>query len=78
MPELKRQTAYKVKIGDLIRGNPILEGEKLSFVELGDKRLVRVNVIGNNHYDFIYLTILNFEDGDSSQNLKVWVSSPWM
>ncbi len=22
--------------------------------------------------------ILNFEDGDSSQNLKVWVSSPWM
>jgi len=21
---------------------------------------------------------LNFEDGDSSQNLKVWVSSPWM
>jgi len=24
------------------------------------------------------LEILNFEDGDSSQNLKVWVSSPWM
>lgn len=48
MPEtLKRQTAYKVKIGDLIRGNPILNGEKLSFVELGDKRLVRVNIIGN-------------------------------
>ena len=22
--------------------------------------------------------ILNFEDGDSSQNLKVWVPSPWM
>ncbi len=47
MADLKRQTAYKVKIGDLIRGNPIMEGEKLSFVELGDKRLVRVNVIGN-------------------------------
>ncbi|MEK6884846.1 MAG: OB-fold nucleic acid binding domain-containing protein [Nanoarchaeota archaeon] len=45
--EFKRQTAYKVKIGDLIRGNPILNGEKLSFVELGDKRLVRINVIGN-------------------------------
>jgi hypothetical protein len=24
------------------------------------------------------LTELNFEDGDSSPNLKVWVSSPWM
>jgi len=24
------------------------------------------------------LTELNLEDGDSAQNLKVWVSSPWM
>ena len=50
MPELKRQTAYKLKIGDLIRGNPILDESnqgKLNFVELGDKRLVRVNIIGN-------------------------------
>ena len=28
--------------------------------------------------DSNHLEILNFEDGDSSQNLKVWVSSPWM
>ncbi|MFH1311371.1 MAG: hypothetical protein ABIH65_03115 [Nanoarchaeota archaeon] len=28
--------------------------------------------------DSIHLEILNFEDGDSSQNLKDWVSSPWM
>ena len=28
--------------------------------------------------DTSQLEILNFEDGDSSQNLKVWVSSPWM
>jgi len=28
--------------------------------------------------DTNHLEILNFEDGDSSQNLKVWVSSPWM
>ena len=28
--------------------------------------------------DFSHSGILNFEDGDSSQNLKVWVSSPWM
>ena len=46
--QFKRQSAYKVKIGDLIRGNPILDNSnKLSFVELGDKRLIRINVIGN-------------------------------
>ena len=28
--------------------------------------------------DSTQLEILNLEDGDSSQNLKVWVSSPWM
>ena len=28
--------------------------------------------------DSSHSEILNFEDGDSSQNLKVWVSSPWM
>lgn len=28
--------------------------------------------------DSNHVTELNFEDGDSSQNLKVWVSSPWM
>ena len=28
--------------------------------------------------DFSHSGILNFEDGDSSQNLKVWVSSPEM
>ena len=27
---------------------------------------------------FSQLKKLNFEDGDSSQNLKVWVPSPWM
>ena len=28
--------------------------------------------------DTNHLEILNFEDGDSSPNLKIWVSSPWM
>ena len=31
------------------------------------------------HYSEDYELIeLNFEDGNSSPNLKVWVSSPWM
>ena len=38
MAEYKRPIAYKLKIGDLIRGSPIIENEKLIFIELGDKK----------------------------------------
>lgn len=53
MPEIrKRETAYKLRIGDLLRGNQIFEqsenlNPRLQFIELGDKRIVRVNIIGN-------------------------------
>ncbi len=41
-------------------------------------RLSTSKVVSYNQLDFTCLTELNFEDGNSSQNLKVWVSSPWM
>jgi len=53
MPELrKRETAYKLKIGDLLKANQIFEDSeslnpKLRFIELGDKRIARVNIIAN-------------------------------
>jgi len=65
MPEIrKRETAYKLKIGDLLNGTPIVEDipqenadpnqtisagtkERFRFLELGDKKIVRVNVIAN-------------------------------
>ena len=60
----KRETAHKLKIGDLLNGTPIVEdivqespaeGETLSqttkerfrFLEIGEKKIVRVNVIAN-------------------------------
>lgn len=48
----KRETAYKLRIGDLLRGNIIFQesedlNKRLRFLELGDKKIVRVNVIGN-------------------------------
>jgi len=60
----KRETAYKLRIGDLIRGTPVVEDiaqevsdpnqtisqgtkERFRFLELGDKRIVRVNIIAN-------------------------------
>lgn len=58
MPELrKRETAYKVLIGDIQKGTPIIEESKNSenefskerfrFLELGEKQIVRVNIIAN-------------------------------
>jgi len=48
MPEqFKRHIAYKLRISDILVGKPILDEERFSFLELGDKRIVRVNVVGN-------------------------------
>ncbi len=48
----KRETAYKLRIGDLLRANQIFEeseslNKKLKFVELGNKTILRVNIIAN-------------------------------
>jgi len=45
--QLKRNTAYKLRIGDLSRGKEIIENEKLSCIELDGKRIVRINIIAN-------------------------------
>ena len=53
MPEIKkREIAFKLRIGDLIRGHQVFEqnenpNKKLLFVELGIKKIVRVNIIAN-------------------------------
>jgi RPA family protein len=54
MPEefRKRETAYKVKIGDLLRANQVFEqsealNKRLQFVELGDRKILRINLIAN-------------------------------
>lgn len=62
----KRETAYKLRIGDLLSGTPIVEDipqeaapdptqamssgatkERFRFLELGDRKIVRVNIIAN-------------------------------
>lgn len=53
MPDqFKRETAYKLRIGDLLRANQIFEqaeasNPRLNFAELGDKKIRRVNIIAN-------------------------------
>jgi RPA family protein len=80
MPEeqqFKRNIAYKFRIGDLLFGKPIMNGERFSFLELGNKKIVRVNLIGNivdkyesgNERKYISLTL---DDGSGQIRLKVF------
>lgn len=43
----KRNIAYKYRIGALMEGNPVMEGEKLKHVEVNGQEVVRVNLIAN-------------------------------
>ncbi|MBU0894172.1 MAG: OB-fold nucleic acid binding domain-containing protein [Nanoarchaeota archaeon] len=75
--QYKRHIAYKLRIGDILIGKPILDGERFSFVELGNKKIIRVNIIGNivdkfesegdKKYSFFML-----DDGSGQIRLKVF------
>lgn len=73
--QFKRNVAYKVRIGDILMGKPIFDGEKFSFLELGDKKIVRINLIGNiiDKYEsegerkYIFFTI---DDGSGQVKIK--------
>jgi RPA family protein len=75
--QFKRHVAYKLRIGDILIGKPIIDGDRFSFLELGDKKIVRVNVIGNvvdkyesegdKKYSFFTL-----DDGSGQIKLKVF------
>lgn len=49
--QFKRNTAYKFRIGDILIGKPVTNNvsgtERFAFLELGDKKIVRVNLVGN-------------------------------
>ena len=47
-PEFKkRNIAYKLRIGDILKSKPIMADAKFLFLELGDKKIVRVNILAN-------------------------------
>jgi len=43
----KRNTAFKLRIGEILKGKPIINEGKFQFLEIGDRNIVRVNVIAN-------------------------------
>lgn len=45
----KREIAYKLRIGDVLAGKPILDEQsgRFNILELGDKKIIRVHIIAN-------------------------------
>lgn len=75
--KFKRHVAYKLRVTDLEDGKPIFDGERFSFLELGDKKISRVNLAGNivEKYEsegeskYIFFT---FDDGSGQIQLRVF------
>ena len=43
----KRNISFKLRIGDLLKAKPIIQDGKFLHAELGDKKIIRVNLIAN-------------------------------
>ncbi len=43
----KRNVAFKLTVGEILGGKPVMEEERFSFIDLGDRKVVRVNVLAN-------------------------------
>lgn len=75
--KFKRNTAYKLRIGDIFIGKPIFNNDKFTHLELGDKKIARVNIIGNivdkyeNQGETQYLNF-TLDDGSGQIKLKIF------
>ena len=45
--QYKRNVAYKMRIGEILAGKIILDGERFKFLDLDGKQIIRVNLIAN-------------------------------
>jgi len=73
----KRNVAYKLRIGDVLKGVPMMDGGKFLFLELGDKKVVRVNILANCVDKFIQegekqFGSLTVDDASGQLKLKVF------
>jgi len=73
----KRNIAYKMRIGDVLKGVPMMDEGKFLFLELGDKKIVRINILANcvdkyvqeGEKQFASLTV---DDASGQLKLKVF------
>jgi|SRR3989338_2065785 len=76
MADFKRQIAYKLKIGDILRGKTIMDNERFGFLELDSKKVVRVNIVANivekynsSEKQYVSLTI---DDASGQIRIKIF------
>lgn len=75
--DFKRHIANKLRIGDLLIGKSVLDQGRFQSLELGDKRINRVNIVGNiierfdSSGDKKY-TFFKLDDGSGQISLKVF------
>jgi RPA family protein len=73
----KRNIAFKMRIGDILKGKPMTDEGKFLFLELGDKKIVRINVLANCVDKFVqdgekkYATI-TIDDASGQLKLKAF------
>jgi len=71
----KRRIAYKLRVGDILSGEPVIVEERLQHLEFNGKEVVRVNLIANIVDKYIqegerrYAT-LTLDDGSGQIKLK--------
>ncbi len=75
--QFKRHIAFKFRIGDLLIGKPVLDGERFSFLELGNKKIIRTNIVGNivDKYERegeTKFSTLTLDDGSGQIKLKLF------
>lgn len=73
----KRNIAYKLRIGDILKGIPMMNEGKFLFLELGDKKVVRVNILANCVDKFIQegekqFASLTIDDASGQLKLKAF------
>jgi len=75
--QFKRNVAHKIRVGEVFLGKPLLENDKFIFLELGTKKIVRTNIVGNivDKYEsqgdkkYLFLTL---DDGSGQIKLKIF------
>jgi len=73
----KRNVAYKLRIGDILKGVPMMSEGKFLFLELGDKKVVRVNILANCVDKFVQegerqFATLTVDDASGQLKLKAF------
>ncbi|PJE81576.1 hypothetical protein COU58_01360 [Candidatus Pacearchaeota archaeon CG10_big_fil_rev_8_21_14_0_10_32_42] len=75
--QYKRNISFKLRIGDILLGKPIFDNEKFLYLEIGSKKISRVNIIGNivDKYEsegekkYIFFTL---DDGSGQIKMKTF------